>query len=187
MLKRRRNKRTDYKKRLGMLKSGKIRLVVRRHGMNVHAQLVEYTEDGDKTILEEISKNLAKYGWKGHNANLPASYLLGFLIGLKAVKKGISEAILDVGLQASTRQNAIYALVKGANDAGLKVPVGEEILPSKERISGKHIADYAAKLRVENPVVYQKQFSAYLKNDVKPEDISKHFEDVKHRISTEVK
>ncbi|MBI5061804.1 MAG: 50S ribosomal protein L18, partial [Candidatus Aenigmarchaeota archaeon] len=85
------------------------------------------------------------------------------------------------------RQNAIYALVKGPNDAGLKVPVGEEILPSKERISGKHIADYAAKLRVENPVVYQKQFSAYLKNDVKPEDISKHFEDVKHRISTEVK
>ncbi len=186
MLARRKNKKTNYRKRLAMLKSGKARLVVRRNGMNVHAQLVQYTESGDRTILEEISKNLLKYGWKGHTTNLPASYLTGFIVGMKAVKKGITEAILDIGLQTSTGRGALYALVKGANDGGLSVPAGKEVLPEADRVSGKHIAEYAAMLKSSDINAYNKQFSGCIKKGMKPEDVQKHFEEVKQKIMSEL-
>jgi hypothetical protein len=33
----------------------------------------------------------------------------------------------------------LYAALKGAIDAGLKIPYNEEILPSEDRIKGEHI------------------------------------------------
>ena len=46
---------------------------------------------------------------------------------------------------------------------------------------GKIISDYASKLS-ENKEAYEKQFSSYLKNKIKPEDLPKHIEEVKSKI-----
>ncbi len=179
---RRREGKTDYRKRLKLLLSGKPRLVVRRFISNVQAQLVEFDPKGDKVIFTIHSNRLKKFGWKGHRGNLPAAYLVGLLAGLEAKKRGYEEAILDIGRYKSTKGNALYAVLKGALDAGLKIPHGEEILPSEERIRGEHIANYAKMLKENDPEKYQKQFSRYLKEGLEPEKLPEHFEEVKEKI-----
>ncbi|MEM5812771.1 MAG: 50S ribosomal protein L18 [Candidatus Aenigmatarchaeota archaeon] len=178
-LKRRLEKKTDYYQRLGLLKSKLPRLVVRKSLKNILAQVVEYKPQGDHVITSAISKELRKYGWKGGN-NLPAAYLTGLLVGLKAKKLGIKKMILDIGLQRSTKGSRIYALAKGCLDAGIEIPIGKDVLPSEDRISGKHIEDYAKLLKEKG--FYEKFFSKTLKEGLKPEDMSKHFEEVKNNI-----
>jgi large subunit ribosomal protein L18 len=184
MLKRRKKKKTDYKQRLGLLKSKKLRLVVRRSLNNIHLQIIEYEPKGDKTLIKVSSKNLRKYGWKAHGGNLPSAYLCGLLIGLMAMKKDINEAVLDVGLQTSIRGASIYAAAMGARDAGLIIDLNEEILPDMDRISGIHISNYA-KLLKSNPEKYNRQFSYYLKNNLDPERLPKHFDEIKNKILEE--
>ena len=144
---RRREGKTDYKKRLKLLLSGKPRLVVRKSLKYIRAQIVEFDERGDRTLASAISKELKKFGWKFACDNLPSAYLVGLLIGKRALQKGIKEAVLDMGLYPSTKGSRIYAVVKGALDAGLKVPVDEEMLPSEDRIKGLHIANYLEKFK----------------------------------------
>ena len=137
--KRRREGKTDYQKRLRLLKSGKARLVVRRSLKYITAQLTEFGKQGEKTMVSTTSKEIKKLGWNFACDNLPAAYLTGLLIGKKSLDKKINEAVLDSGLYASVKGSRIYAVVKGANDAGLDIPSDEEILPSEERIKGEHI------------------------------------------------
>ena len=144
---RRREGKTNYKKRLKLLLSKKPRLVVRKSLKYIRAQIVEFDKKGDKTLVSAFSKELKKLGWKYACDNLPAAYLTGLLIGKRALEKGISEAILDMGLYPSTKGSRIYACVKGALDAGLKIPCSEEVLPSEERIKGMHIANYLEKFK----------------------------------------
>lgn len=178
-LKRRLKKKTDYYQRVELLKSGLPRLVVRKSLKNILAQVVKYEEMGDRVLTSAISKELRKYGWKGGN-NLPAAYLTGLLVGLKAKKLGIKKMVLDIGLQRSTKGNRIYALAKGCLDVGIEIPIGEEVLPSEDRIKGKHIEDYAKLLNEKGQ--YEKFFSKTLREGLKPEEISKHFEEVKKNI-----
>jgi large subunit ribosomal protein L18 len=97
-LKRRRKKKTNYKKRLALLKSEKTRLVIRKSISNISIQFVNFDPKGDKTIVTVISTELKKLGWtKG--GNIPAAYLTGLLAGKRAKEKKIQEAILDLGLQ----------------------------------------------------------------------------------------
>ena len=140
MLKRRRLQKTDYSQRLVLLKSGKIRLVVRRKHSNVHMQFVHYGVNGDKTLVEDVSHNLVKYGWKMHCGSIPAAYLTGLLAGKKALQKTITSCVADIGLHAAN-SGVIYAAVKGVVDAGVDVPFGFD-LPA-DRINGSHIAAYA--------------------------------------------
>ena len=77
-------------------------------------------------------------GWKGHTGNTSSGYLAGLIAGKKAKEKDIKSAVLDMGLQLSTKGNSIYAVVKGVNEAGIKVPFDESVVPSDERIAGKH-------------------------------------------------
>lgn len=145
--KRRRIGKTDYDKRLKLLLSKKPRLVVRKSLKYIRAQIVEFDKIGDKTLVAASSEELKKLGWKFSTDNLPSAYLTGLLVGRKAVKKGIKEAILDVGLYTSVTGSKIYAAVKGALDAGLKVPIEQEVLPKEERIKGLHIASYLEKFK----------------------------------------
>lgn len=184
MFKRRREQKTDYAQRFSLLKSGKPRLVVRRALNNIHIQIIVSDDGKDKTVTEVISKSLKKYGWKGHCGNLPAAYLTGYIAGLSAAKHNIKEAIVDIGLKMSVKASSLYAAVYGAKDAGLSVSIGKEVLPSKERVSGEHISNYAQKLKSE-PEKYKKQFSAYLRNGLQPEDLQQHFKDIKEKIDVE--
>jgi len=179
---RRRKGLTDYRQRLKLLKSGKPRFIVRKSLNNVTCQIVEYSTNGDKTIVSVNSKNLEKFGWKGNPGNLPDAYLVGLLCGVKAKNKRIKEAVLDSGLYVSTPGSRIYSALKGAIDSGLQIPHSEEILPKENRIKGEHIANLAKKLKSENPKEYKKRFSLYLKNKIPPENLPKHFEDIKKKI-----
>lgn len=140
--KRRREGKTDYKKRLALLKSGKSRLVVRRKNKMMIAQVMAYEPEGDKTLVNTTSLELKKYGYAGHLGNVCAAYLTGFLCGRKALKKGISEAILDIGRHSPVSGSNVFAALSGAVDAGMKIPYSDDILPEKERTSGKKIEEY---------------------------------------------
>jgi len=145
--KRRRLGKTDYRKRLKMLLSKKPRLVVRKSLKYVRVQIIEFDKVGDKTLVAASSEELKKHGWRFVYDNVSAAYLTGLLVGKKAVKKGIKEVVLDAGLYPSTAGSRIYTVVRGAVDAGLKVPVAENVLPKEERIKGLHIASYLEKFK----------------------------------------
>src|SRR3989338_2881266 len=96
--KRRRELSTDYKKRLALLKSGKARLVVRKSNNSATAEVIGYRKEGDIVKASFASPSLRKIGWKGHGGNLPSAYLAGYACAKKALKKGVKEAVLDMGL-----------------------------------------------------------------------------------------
>ncbi len=183
---RRREGKTNYYKRLKLIKSGKPRLVVRRTNKYIVVQVVEARIGGDKTIAAAHSRELVtKYGWLGGTANTSAAYLTGLLAGLRAREKGVSEAVLDIGLHEPVPGSRLFAALKGALDAGLKIPHGEGIIPSDDRIRGEHIAKWAAELAESNPDFYRRQFSQYLERGLKPEDLPSHFEEVRAKIAEE--
>jgi len=142
---RRREGKTNYKKRLKLLLSGRPRLVYRKTLKYILGQIIDFDKDGDKTLIGITSKILRKYGWKFACDNTPASYLTGYLLGKMALSKEIKEAVLDIGLYTSTKGGKMYAFAKGAIDAGLNVPCSEEMFPSEERIKGLHINEEVAK------------------------------------------
>lgn len=147
---RRREGKTNYAKRLALLKSRVPRLVVRVKNSLVVAQVVNYAEKGDQTVVNTTSLELKKHGYKGHLGNAAAAYLTGFLCGLKALKKKVNEAVLDTGLHSNVRGSNIYAALQGAVDAGLKIPHSPEAFV-QERALGKHIEKHKnITLNIEN-------------------------------------
>lgn len=151
---RRRQGYTDYRKRLKLVKSGIERVVVRRTNRRIIVQLVRSKAGGDETLLTVASDILSKYGWKGSYKCIPAAYLTGLLAGKKALEMGLSKAIVDLGVYRSVKGSRLYAVVKGVLDAGLEVPVSEEVLPSDDRISGRHISGFVEK-NAQEPRGYQ--------------------------------
>jgi large subunit ribosomal protein L18 len=139
---RKRALKTDYRKRLNLLKSGLPRLVVRPSNKHVVVQLVEYEPDGDMVVVQAFSKELVKYGWIHSTSSIPAAYLTGMLLASKAKGKISGELILDDGMHVSKRCSRVYAAVKGVLDGGLKVRVGEGMLPDESRIRGEHISTH---------------------------------------------
>jgi large subunit ribosomal protein L18 len=137
--KRRREDKTNYRKRLALLKSDKTRVVVRKSLSNITIQFVNFINNCDQTVSATTSVELKKLGWT-RTGNVPAAYLTGLIAGKKAKDKKIDEAILDLGLQSKTKGSRLYAALKGVVDAGVNVPHSEEILPSEDRIKGKHIS-----------------------------------------------
>ncbi len=181
-LKRRREGKTNYYKRRKLILSRKPRLVVRILSRTAIVQVIKADPKGDITLASAHSRELLKYGWKGGLKNTPAVYLLGMLAALKAKKNGVIEAVLDIGLHRPTRGGRVFAAAKGAIDAGLKVPASEEVFPGEDRIKGEHIALYSKLLREQNPEEYRRRFSEYLAKGLNPEDLPRHFEEVKENI-----
>lgn len=138
-LKRKRQKKTDYKLRLGLLKSGVNRLVIRKSLKNITVQVVTSENSNDSVLISCHSRELKKYGWDYNLGNIPSSYLTGFLLGKKALKNNMTSLILDIGLQKSVYKSRLYSALKGCIDAGLKVPHNANIFPEEERLKGSHI------------------------------------------------
>lgn len=174
---------TDYNKRLKLLKSNKLRLVIRKKLNNIIIQFVQYNPTGDKVLQTVDTKQLEKIGWKGHKGNICSAYLTGLLSGIKAKPK-IKEAILDTGLIRLTKGSSVYAALKGVLDTGIQIPNSPKNFPPNEKIEGRSIEEYAKKITKEN---YQKQFSTYIKKSLKPEEITKHFQEIKEKILQGVK
>jgi len=182
---RRREGKTDYKKRLAALKSGKNRFVVRISNKNVTCQITSFSRDGDKTGFSASSNELKKqYGWQAAGNNAPSAYLVGYLCGKKAAKGKVKEAILDCGVSVPIAKTNVFAAVKGAIDSGLQIPVDEKMLPDEARITGQHIADYSKNISKEEK---KEKFSTYSKNKLAPEKLPEHVEKTKKLIESKLK
>lgn len=131
---------TDYRKRLILLKGKVPRFIVRKTNKYIILQIITSKSAQDKVVYSINTKELLKFGWpeerKGSLKSISAGYLGGFLLGKKT--KGFkSEVILDIGLIPNTKGSRVYAAVKGLLDSGVKIKCSQKILPSKEMLEGK--------------------------------------------------
>ncbi len=171
---RRREGKTNYRKRLKLLLSRKPRFVVRITNRRIITQVVEYHPDGDLVRITVDSSKLRDFGWKGSLDNTPAAYLTGLLLAKKALEMGFKEGVLDIGLRTPSKGSRVFAALKGMIDGGVSIPHSPEIFPDESRIKGEHIAEYY-KLAPE-------RFSDYERRGLKPSDLPSHFEEVKAKI-----
>lgn len=181
---RRREGKTNYRMRRALVLSRLPRLVVRRTLKHMNIQIVKAEALGDKVIVSAHSRELVKtYGWQGNCGNVPAAYLTGLLCGFRAVDHGIKKAVLDLGLQFPSRGARVFAALKGVLDTGVTVTHSENVLPDKNRISGKHVVDYASQLS-SNPDIYEQKFSNHLSRGLRPEKLSENFSLIKEKIES---
>jgi large subunit ribosomal protein L18 len=142
---RRREKRTDYKARLILLKSKLPRIVIRKTNKYIITQYVKSKEAQDYVLITVNSKELLKYGWKkekeGSLKSIPASYLTGLLLGnkIKKIEKEKNKVILDLGLIRNIKKSRIYAVLKGLIDAGIEINYKKDVFPDGKRIKGEHL------------------------------------------------
>ncbi len=141
--KRKKEHKTDYLKRINLLKSGIPRIVFRKTNKYVISQYVESKEARDKILIGLNSKELLKYGWPkeatGSLKSLSASYLTGYLMGKNILKQKLKQPILDIGMIRSLYKNKIYAFLKGLIDSGIEINCKEEAFPDESRIKGTHM------------------------------------------------
>jgi len=129
---------TNYHKRLILLKSESPRLIVRKTNRYIILQVVESNEAQDKVLFSVNSKELLKYGWpnekSGSLKSLSAAYLSGFLIGKKSKNELNKRIVLDTGLIPSTKGSRVYAVVKGLVDSGIEINFNEKVIPKMDKI-----------------------------------------------------
>jgi len=127
---RRRNEgRTNFAKRLGLVKSRLPRMVVRRSNKNVTVQFIEFDPKGDRTLVTITGKHLLKsFKWPPKR-NVWTAYLAGLMAGTAAKKKGVSDFVLDAGLYTPSKGSLLFAALKGAADAGLKTSFEPSMVP----------------------------------------------------------
>ncbi len=180
-LRRRREGKTDYHARKAMVVSERPRLVPRFSAKNVSVQIIISKMNGDVVLASAHSRELKKkYGWKAPTGNIPAAYLTGLICGLKAKNNVVDNAILDIGLINPTKGSKIFAALSGVVDAGISVPHNENKI-IKERLEGKHIANYGRLLETDSEE-YSAKFSKYLEQKISPQDLSNHFTKIKSAI-----
>ncbi len=137
---RKKENKTDYAKRIRLLKSEKPRIVFRKTNRYFISQYVWSKEAKDKIEFGVNSKQLLNFGWPKESSNslksIPAAYLLGLLIGKKITDKKLESPILDFGMQRVLHKTKIYGFLKGLKDSGIKIECKEEMFPEEERIKG---------------------------------------------------
>jgi large subunit ribosomal protein L18 len=140
---RRRENKTDYHRRLKLLKSQKPRLVFRRTNKYVLAQYIISDEARDKVVFGFNSSELLKHGWPKEAVsglkNTPASYLLGYLMGKTIQSKKLEQPIVDFGMLQSLHKTRVYAFLKGVIDSGIAIKCKQEAFPEESRIKGEHL------------------------------------------------
>ncbi|MAE49863.1 50S ribosomal protein L18 [Candidatus Pacearchaeota archaeon] len=118
---------TDYKARLGLLKSGKPRLVIRKTNRYIIAQIVTSEQAQDKTLVRVSSKDIS--GFKpGQGKSRKAAYETGKALAGKA--GDVKEVIVDFGLHRVPAGGRLMSVVQGAVEAGLNIPHNPGALPS---------------------------------------------------------
>lgn len=141
---RRRENKTDYLKRLKLLKSEKPRIVFRKTNKYLISQYVISDEAQDKVVFGINSNDLMKFGWdekaKGSLKSITASYLTGYLTGKKILKEKLETPIIDLGMIRVLHKTKVFAYIKGLIDSGLEIESSkEEAFPDDERINGEHL------------------------------------------------
>ncbi len=173
MIRRRRKEgRTDYAKRIALLKGRMPRVVVRRSNRSVTMQVVLYEQSGDKVVAMAHSSELMEFGWIPKR-NTPTAYLTGALLARKVLKLNVGECTLDIGLRKPSKASILFAAAKGAVDNGLKIRNSIEF--DERRIRGEHIKAYAG--------ANKDAFTLYKKGNV---DVAK-LDELFGKVSTAIK
>jgi large subunit ribosomal protein L18 len=180
-LKRIRTHKTNYRKREALLISKQDFVTIKITNQNLIAQVLKPEIWGDRVKVSTHSRELRRYGWKGSLNSLPACFLVGTLLGRKALEKGLKNAVLYVGNKPFTSR--VAACAKGIVHAGVNIPISSESFPSEHRLNGQHIADYAAKLREENIEKYNKHFSSIIREGLAPENYQTHVKEITKLIT----
>ncbi|MFH1311237.1 MAG: 50S ribosomal protein L18 [Nanoarchaeota archaeon] len=148
--KRRKENKTDYSKRINLLKSNSPRIVFRKTNKYIIAQYITSREAQDKIEEGVTSMNLLEYGWpkefKGSLKTIPACYLTGLLIGQKIIKNKMKKPVADSGMNKIVHKNRFFAFLKGLKDAGIRLECKKEFFPDEERIKGKHLKNDFSKI-----------------------------------------
>jgi len=175
---RRKENKTDYNKRLKLLKGEKPRIIFRKTNRFIITEYVISKEAQDKVVVGLDSRKLMEYGWpketEGSLKSITASYLTGYLIGKIIIKQKLETPILDVGMNRAIHKNRIYAFIKGLIDAGIKMNCKKEFFPEESRINGEHLKNKVPfseiKSKIDNGVLL-KEFtnvpSRFVKNSPK--------------------
>lgn len=142
---RRKENRTDYRKRMNLLKGNSPRIVFRKTNRYIISEYVVSDEARDRIEMGVTSKALLKYGWPeefmGSLKSIPASYLTGFLIGRKIIKEKKETPIADFGMTRSVHRSKAFAFLNGLVDAGLKMKHDKKTFPEDDRIKGKNLKE----------------------------------------------
>ena len=158
--KRRKENKTDYSKRINLLKSNSPRIVFRKTDRYIIAQYVSSKEAQDKIEVGITSKNLFEYGWpkelEGSLKSIPACYLTGLLIGRKILKNKMKKPIADSGMNRIVHKNRFFAFLKGLKDSGIDIECRAEFFPPENRIKGEHMKKDFVKMFEEIKLKIQK-------------------------------
>lgn len=140
---RRKENKTDYLKRLKLLKGEKPRLVFRKTNRFIISEYIVSKEAQDRVIFGLDSRKLNEYGWpknaQGSLKSTTASYLTGYITGKMIIKQKLETPILDAGMNRVLHKNNIYAFLKGIIDSGIKINCEKEFFPEESRIKGQHL------------------------------------------------
>ena len=177
---RRRENRTDYRKRLGQIRSDAPRLVVRASNKGFTAQFIHFEQIGDTTLAQACAPELEAMGWVPQ-ANAPTAYLVGLLAGVRAKKAGVKSCHIDIGLATASKGRILFAAQMGARDAGIETQMGDELIDEK-RVRGEHIAAYAKALKSSDPAKYGKHFARYAAKNIDVTALPALFDKTKARI-----
>ena len=129
ILRRIRDKKTNYNRRKKMLMGHTDFVTVQISNENTQVQIHKPELTGDKVISSAHSRFLIKKGWKGSRKNIPASYLTGYSAGKVFSSAGIlSPASLTPFSAAAIRE--VYCLVPLYKIAEL-VPFSNAFFPAK--------------------------------------------------------
>jgi len=143
-LRRKKNK-TDYLKRLNLLKGKIPRIVFRKTNNYVISQYVRSREAQDSIEIEVNSKRLLTLGWpekfKGSLKSIPASYFTGYLMGSLIKKNKKEKPIVDFGMIRTLHKTKVYAFLKGLKDSGVEIECEKEFFPEEEKIKGKNLKE----------------------------------------------
>jgi len=197
------------------------RLVVRVTNKNIIAQVVRSHIKGDEVVTAAYAHELPKFGVKVGLTNYASAYCVGLLLGRRLLKKFNLDSkyegstsvngedyyvepvegaprpflcVLDVGLRRTTTGARVFAVMKGAADAGVEVPHSETRLVGfdaesgalkadvlRKHLFGGHVADYMRSLKEEadsspeGTEKYKLQFGRYIAAGIVPDGIEKMY------------
>jgi len=99
-------------------------------------------------------------------------------------KPGAFRCYLDIGLARTTTGARLFGAMKGAIDGGLDIPHSEsrffgydkeakkyDAEAHKNRIFGKHVADYMTSLKEDDEESFKRQFSKFIAEGIGPEAV----------------
>ncbi|MEM0124407.1 MAG: 50S ribosomal protein L18 [Candidatus Micrarchaeaceae archaeon] len=175
---RRREGFTDYRKRLALVKSGMLRVIIRKTNRRIIAQIAKYGEGGDIILKGVTSDMLKAYNWPAR-ANKPTAYLTGLLLANVAGSLKGENFIIDAGLASFGRNSIGAAFAKGFIDGGMKLSATLSI--DEKAYNCDWLIAYAKSLMESDPERYKRQFSTYIK-DGTLENLKARFEEVKSKL-----